>query len=90
MHLYAIPTKVSKLSKIIDIIIFIFNIKKLDVCNYFISRIINKTLELNFLGQKPQVFKPGMLFETQVSIKFSDQVLLSFDYPYLLRIGKCR
>lgn len=41
-----------------------------------ITRIINKTLELKFLGQSPQVFKPGMLFETQVSIKYIDQVPL--------------
>ena len=41
-----------------------------------ITRIINKTLDLSFLGQSPQVFKPGMLFETQVSVKFSDQVPL--------------
>ena len=29
---------------------------------------------LRFVGQGVQVFKPGMVFETQVSVKYSDQV----------------
>jgi hypothetical protein len=28
----------------------------------------------SFLGRKPQVFKPGMPFSTQVAVRYSDQV----------------
>ena len=31
-----------------------------------------------FVGQGVQVFKPGMTFETQVSVKHSDQVTFNF------------
>ncbi|XP_023330083.1 CD109 antigen [Eurytemora carolleeae] len=46
-----------------------------------ITRIIDPTLDIRFVGQGVQVFKPGMTFETQVSVKHSDQVALD---PYTL------
>ena len=36
------------------------------------SRILKKTLSLRFLGPSPMVFKPGMPFESQVSLMFND------------------
>lgn len=30
------------------------------------TKIFNSSLRLNFLGNQPQVFKPGLLFTTQV------------------------
>ncbi|XP_023346771.1 uncharacterized protein LOC111715653 [Eurytemora carolleeae] len=46
-----------------------------------ITRIIDPTLDIRFVGQGVQVFKPGMVFETQLSVKYSDQVALD---PYTL------
>ena len=36
------------------------------------TRIIKKSLSLRFLGPTPMVFKPGMPFESQVSLMFND------------------
>ena len=40
------------------------------------TRIINQTLSLRFLGNTPMVFKPGMLFEGAVAVRYHDQVAL--------------
>ena len=39
------------------------------------TRIINNTLDLSFVGSKPLVFKPGMPFDAQIAVRYSDQVL---------------
>ena len=38
------------------------------------TRIINNTLDLSFVGSKPLVFKPGMPFDAQIAVRYSDQV----------------
>ena len=43
------------------------------------TRIINQTLSLKFIGTDPMVFKPGMPFEAQVAVRYSDQVGLTQD-----------
>ena len=40
------------------------------------TRIINQTLSLRFVGNSPMVFKPGMLFEGAVAVRYHDQVAL--------------
>lgn len=40
------------------------------------TRIINQTLSLRFLGNTPMVFKPGMMFEGAVAVRYHDQVAL--------------
>jgi len=40
------------------------------------TRIINNTLDLSFVGTKPMVFKPGMPFQTQIAVRYADQVAL--------------
>ena len=42
--------------------------------NKFFSRIINQTLSLRFVGSNPMVFKPGMPFEAQITVRYHDQV----------------
>ena len=46
------------------------------------TRIINETLSLRFVGNEPMVFKPGMLFEGAVAVKYHDEVAL---LPKVLR-----
>ena len=41
------------------------------------TRIISQELKLAFVGNQPFVFRPGMVFEGQVSVLFNDQVALS-------------
>ena len=41
------------------------------------TRIINQTLSLRFVGSEPQIFKPGMLFEGQIAVRYNDQVALT-------------
>ncbi len=41
-------------------------------------RLLNINILPRFVGQGVQVFKPGMTFETQVSVKHSDQVTPNF------------
>ena len=43
---------------------------------YCETRLINQTLSLRFIGNTPMVFKPGMLFEGAVAIRYHDQVAL--------------
>ena len=40
------------------------------------SRIINQTLSLRFVGSSPMVFKPGMMFQGTVAVRYHDQVAL--------------
>ena len=40
------------------------------------TRIINQTLSLSFIGNKPLIFKPGMPFEGSVAVRYHDQVAL--------------
>ena len=40
------------------------------------TRIINQTLSLSFVGNKPLAFKPGMPFEGAVAVRYHDQVAL--------------
>ena len=42
------------------------------------TRIINNTLDLSFVGSKPLVFKPGMPFDAQIAVRYSDQVFSYF------------
>ncbi len=44
---------------------------------WIFSRIINQTLSLRFVGTNPMVFKPGMPFEAQITVRYHDQVALS-------------
>ena len=46
------------------------------------TRVINQTISLRFVGNSPMVFKPGMLFEGALSVKYHDQVALP---PEVLR-----
>ena len=41
------------------------------------TRVINETLSLRFVGNQPMVFKPGMLFEGAVAVKYHDEVALT-------------
>ena len=45
--------------------------------HFFPSRIINQTLSLRFVGTNPMVFKPGMPFEAQITVRYHDQVSLA-------------
>jgi hypothetical protein len=59
------------------------------------TRIINQTLSLRFLGNTPMVFKPGMLFEGAVAVRYHDQVALPDevlrDSQLEIKVGfKCR
>ena len=40
------------------------------------TRIINQTLSLRFVGNNPMVFKPGMMFQGTVAVRYHDQVAL--------------
>ena len=40
------------------------------------TRVINQTISLRFVGNSPMVFKPGMLFEGALAVKYHDQVAL--------------
>jgi hypothetical protein len=41
------------------------------------TRVINQTLSLRFVGSDPMVFKPGMLLEAQIAVRYHDQVALT-------------
>ena len=50
---------------------FLYNSTQKGWCE---TRIINNTLDLRFVGSKPMVFKPGMPLDTQIAVRFADQV----------------